>query len=520
MKIKTSLFLLSAVFIMLIAIIGSMLFFVFSQINKELADSQSVNQIVREVFELNIITDEYLAHHEERMEQQWQLQYSSLSKPLEDLREKELLPEERLILETITTEHKELSSLFLQLQDNFANRQKLTRENRPQSEIDINLDLEERLATQSAMTSQKIKTEAFELSIITEQKIIQVQRRAGLIVLFSIIGFAILSSFISFITIRAITNPIDKLMEAIEIISKGNLRHKADIKTKNEIGQLSRAFDQMTGNLERVTASRDDLNKEITERIKAEEELKNTMDELMAFSYSVSHDLRAPLRSIDGFSQAILEDYDGKLDKQGMHYLRRLRNASQRMGKLIDDLLNLSRVTRGNMEYSKVNLSEMAVQILAELQSSDPEHQVEVRIRKGLTAYGDSRLLRIVLENLLGNAWKFSSKKAKAIIEFGVDTAKGGRVFYVRDNGAGFDMEYSTKMFNPFQRLHAEQEFPGTGIGLASVLRIIRRHEGKVWAEGKVGKGATVYFTLLTTGIHKQKAKTERLSKVSTTKKI
>jgi signal transduction histidine kinase len=218
--------------------------------------------------------------------------------------------------------------------------------------------------------------------------------------------------------------------------------------------------------------------------------------ELEAFSYSVSHDLRAPLRAIDGFSLALLNNYQGLLDDKGGDYLRRVRGATQRMAQLIDDLLKLSRLTRGELNIGKVNLSALAQGVAVELQKSQPDRQVSVRIATGLTAMCDPHLLRVVLENLLGNAWKFTGRKEGATIEFGVAEAGGASAFFVRDNGAGFDMTYADKLFVTFQRLHLEKEYPGTGIGLSLVQRIIRRHGGNVWAEGKVGQGATFYFTL------------------------
>ena len=225
-------------------------------------------------------------------------------------------------------------------------------------------------------------------------------------------------------------------------------------------------------------------------------ELEATNKELEAFSYSVSHDLRAPLRAIDGFSQAVLEDYGQNLDKQGKDYLDRVRDGSQRMAQLIDDMLNLSRVTRSEMKRETVDLSGVVRSIATELQKTQPERQVEFVVAEGLTASGDVRLLRVALQNLLTNAWKFTGKHSKAKIQFGVIANNGKPAYFVRDDGAGFDMAYANKLFGAFQRLHAMTEFKGTGIGLATVQRVIHRHGGRVWAEGKVEQGATFYFTL------------------------
>lgn len=241
-----------------------------------------------------------------------------------------------------------------------------------------------------------------------------------------------------------------------------------------------------------------ELNETLERRVqKRTAQLEATNKELEAFSYSVSHDLRAPLRGIDGFSQALLDRYNDQLDDKGKHYLQRIRAGTQRMGELIDDLLKLSRVTRSEMHRTTVDLSAIAGEIARELNSTQPERQVEFAIASGLMADGDARLLRIVLENLLNNAWKFTSSRIEARIELGVILQPQAKpTYFVRDNGAGFDMAYAKKLFGAFQRLHPSTQFPGTGIGLATVQRIIHRHGGQVWAEGVVDRGATFYFTL------------------------
>ncbi|MBV9625213.1 MAG: PAS domain S-box protein [Acidobacteria bacterium] len=232
------------------------------------------------------------------------------------------------------------------------------------------------------------------------------------------------------------------------------------------------------------------LNREMAAR---NAELLASNKELESFSYSVSHDLRAPLRAIDGFSLALLEDYDSLLPADGKAYLARVRAAASSMGRLIDDLLNLARTARQELNRERVDLSELASDILVEMRSTNPERRVTVAIASGLVAFGDSKLLRLMLENLLSNAWKFTCRQPEAHIEFGM---KEEGVYFVRDNGVGFDMQYANKLFGAFQRLHDSAEYPGSGVGLASVERIIHRHGGHVWAESTVGNGATFYFCL------------------------
>lgn len=240
------------------------------------------------------------------------------------------------------------------------------------------------------------------------------------------------------------------------------------------------------------------LNAELESRVeKRTHELTEANQELESFAYSISHDLRAPLRGIDGFSRLLEEEYGERLDESGREYLGRVRRAAQRMGTLIDDLLELSRVARQEMQRRPVNLSALAEEILAGLADTAPERRVLLRIEPDCRTEGDPQLLRVLLENLLGNAWKYSGKVTTPVIEFGIaKVGASGTAFFVRDNGAGFDMTYADKLFAPFQRLHSPNEFEGSGIGLASAARVVRRHGGRIWAEAAPGKGACFHFTL------------------------
>ncbi|GGJ18211.1 sensor histidine kinase [Deinococcus roseus] len=242
-----------------------------------------------------------------------------------------------------------------------------------------------------------------------------------------------------------------------------------------------------------------ELNRDVIQKA---QELEFINRELEAFAFSVSHDLRAPLRSLNGFSQALLEDYHDQLDETGQDYLERIKKGSDRMARLIDDILHLSRISRTEMRHQKVNLSQLAESVLEDLQFAEPERNVQVDIEPNMATIGDPTLLRVVLQNLLGNSWKFTSRTAHPKIQFGrmpgTEAAEEPRpeVFFVQDNGAGFSMDNLDRLFGVFQRLHSNAEFEGTGVGLASVQRVIHRHGGKVWAQGEVGKGATFFFTI------------------------
>jgi len=334
------------------------------------------------------------------------------------------------------------------------------------------------------------------------------------------LGFSLLAAFVLATVLQGgISQPILALAETAKTVSaRQDYSVRAPKLGEDELGTLTDSFNQMLGHIEdqdrALRESQEELQHHVTgleqrvaERTQELEARNETLrrnaaellaanQELDAFAYSVSHDLRAPLRSIDGFSQIVLEDYAAHLDDAGRDALQRVRAATQRMGSLIDDLLKLARVTRAEMRTEAVNLSDIAQDITAELERTTPDRHVEFEITPGLRARGDPRLVRVALENLLRNSWKYTAKQPRARVEFGSMDENGERVFLIRDNGAGFDMKYMDKLFGVFQRLHSAAEFEGTGVGLATVRRIITRHGGRIWAEGAVDRGATFYFTL------------------------
>ena len=320
----------------------------------------------------------------------------------------------------------------------------------------------------------------------------------GLIVAVVLTRALVASQLVSRVSRRAIAVPLTELAALARRFSAEQdysvrARHAGTGELRMLTGAFNEMLDQIQARDRSLQESRDQLEQRVRERTAA---LDASNQELEAFSYSVSHDLRSPLRSIDGFSQALLEDMEGRLDANAAGHLARIRAASQRMASLIDDLLSLSRITRTDLTMKRVDLSAMARAICEELAAAQPGRKVIVAVEDGLAAMADPRLTRQVLENLIGNAWKFTSKRSDARVEFGSVAGADGPVFVVRDNGAGFDPAYADRLFGVFQRLHAMTDFPGTGVGLAIVERIVKRHGGRVWAESAVGQGASFYFTL------------------------
>ncbi len=285
---------------------------------------------------------------------------------------------------------------------------------------------------------------------------------------------------------RGLVRSVASLTDGFDRFGRGDFARPIQSTSDDELGDLAKRANEMAASLDRLDKARK----------KAEDALHLSNRELEAFSYSVAHDLRTPLRGINGFSQALVEDYGGKLDDVARQHLDRIAAGAVRMGLLIDALLGLSRVTRATFRREPVDLSKLAEAVINQLRAAQPDRSVDFAAEAEVTAAGDAPLLRALLDNLLGNAWKFTSAKPSGRITFGAEEKAGETVYFVADNGAGFDMVYAEKLFAPFQRLHSDREFAGTGIGLATAQRIVHRHGGRIWAEGAVGHGATFRFTL------------------------
>ena len=329
------------------------------------------------------------------------------------------------------------------------------------------------------------------------EKIVEQERYLfGVIVSFLVVLLLVAASIIIFFR-RNIILPINSLLLATKKIASGDFQHSIKVDYEDEFGELATEFNIMSESLFNAKHALATLNTELEERVvKRTFELQIVNKELEAFAYSIAHDLSSPLRGVDGFSQILLDEYKDIIDEDGRHYLSQIRQASLRMGNIIQALLQLSKISRDDLSINEVNLSKTSEKIVSTFHLSEPDRNVKVSIQSDLIVQADEKLILLLLENLLANAWKYTSNKADAEICIGEDMHDGKRVFFVKDNGCGFDMQYVDKIFLPFHRLHDVSEFSGSGVGLATAIRIIMRHQGQIWAESEINKGTTIFFTL------------------------
>ena len=307
----------------------------------------------------------------------------------------------------------------------------------------------------------------------------------------------LIAVLIGFITLQKVLRSLQQLTFDSQRFARGDYTHKPHFSPYSEINNLINSFKTMSEavkNRENELKNHRDHLEEIVKRRTAE--LESANKDLESFNYSISHDLRAPLRAMEGFSKVLSEDYSNKLDEDGIDYLNRIIGASQKMSDLVNNILKLSRITRQEINIKRFNLSNMIRKISIDLMDSEKDRNIEFIIAENINVYGDESLIEIAMQNILSNAVKYTSKVKEAIIEFGVKKIKGIKTFYIKDNGAGFDMSYKDDLFIPFKRLHSNNDFSGTGVGLSIVNRIILKHGGNIWAESKKGEGAAFYFAL------------------------
>jgi len=460
-----------------IALLAAMIWWANAEVEDADGERRRTAEIARALNDLRLVSFEYILHRPERAHAQEREVASRLDRllathPFSDAEPKEILADLR-------ERSAETQRIFDELLASPAGTDGAA------ADRDATRRFEAQLSRQLLILQQESLVDAFRLIDFSTARISEAQRRVVIVFLAGLALIAVTTGGAAWLIHRGVLAPIRRLEQATREVAAGNWNYKLDIGGDDEIGEMSRNFDAMTNT----------LRSSFVQIERSNQELAALNKEIEAFSYSVSHDLRAPLRSMDGFSLALLEDYGDKLDDDARDSLHRIRAASQRMGRLIDELLGLSRVTRAELLVRSVNLSAIAREIAEGLQQQQPGRLVQWEIDEDVTVQADKPLMQIAMQNLLENAWKFTAKTDQPVIRVGRVEHNGQQACFVSDNGVGFDMAYADRLFGAFQRLHHESEFPGTGIGLAIVQRIVRRHEGKIWAQAQPGRGATFFFT-------------------------
>ena len=501
MKIRTRLRVVTAasaalVVIMVLLVYWSQQRLVLANKAKNLADD-----IVSSVFERNTLRNDYLNNDNQRAKDQWFLKQNQLSDLLKSAPANLVSISDREIFTDIQKKIEGSSALFQLILNN---RESSGTGVPPTFEA---IEIENRLVAQLLLKFLDTIADARKLQEASNVLIASTQRTAAWVSLSIIVSAALFMIAVSWTIGRIISKGIESLQQGAEAIGAGNLHHTIPYSTGDEFASVAVAFNTMSGKLaeshaaleqdivarKRAANEIDGLNQELNHTVS---QLQGANQELEAFAYSVSHDLRAPLRAMGGFSEALMEDFGAKLEPEAFDYLNEIVIGSRHMGQLIDGLLTLSRSTRGEMRHDKVDLCLMADRIRKELERAEPDRRVEWRIDSALGAEGDARMIEAVMRNLLGNAWKYTTGVAEPIICVYCEQEGSERFYCVADNGAGFEMVHAEKLFQPFQRLHRQDEFPGIGIGLATAQRIVHRHGGTIHGTGVPHQGATFMFSL------------------------
>ncbi len=491
MKVRTSLFLLSTIFVIIIVVLGYVMFNTSKLVNSEVRESESATQIIKDIFELNIVTYEYLTYHEERMHQQWLIKYDSLGKSLDWMRTGESHAEHLSILESITSDYESLGNFFSLLQENLIKREKLIEENKPQAEIDLSLSSEKRLSSQTLLRSQRMASEAFIFSALMEQKIAQVQQRTNSIALFSMISFIVLSFSISFFTSKAIIGPLNELVKSAEIIGKGDLKHRVGIETRNEIGELAKAFNQMTEMREQA----EETLREYSERLELmveerTQELRDAQGELISqerkatlgqIAGGMAHELRHPLGVISN-SIYYLQTVFSEADEATNEYMDVICSEITKANKLISDLLDFSHLRAPERE--EIMVTELIEQVL---EVQPPPQSVKVSI----VIPDDTPVLEVdpgqisqVLVYLVENAYQAMPEGGALTI--GAERHDGRIILSIQDTGCGISEENMKKLFDP---LFSTKE-RGLGLGLAISKSILEVNGGSIEVESEEGEGS------------------------------
>lgn len=476
MKIGTKERLFTGVTLVVIGLLGATIWWANEEINSTNRHRRQVSDIARAVSELRLASFEYRLYHHDRARQQWLAASDRLDHAIANVRI--LDPAQQQILADMRERRRNAKRLFAELTAVAAG-----------SDSDASRDAtaqrhETQIFSQLIGYQQANLVGAFRLIDIATRRIDAAQQRALIVILTGLSLLATMKIGSSWLINRDLIGPVVQLQQVTKKVAAGDWSHSLGIRRTDEIGELSKNFDSMTNALRESFSQIEHNNRS----------LAALNEELNAFSYSVSHDLRGPLRSMDGFALALIEDHGDKLDDEGKDALERIRAASQRMGDLIDDLLRLSKVTRAELKVKRLDLGVIARAIADHIDRERIGRPVEWVIDTGLNLRADPGLMQIAMQNLLWNAAKFTGKTERPVIRIGVLERDVNPVYFIADNGVGFDMAHADHLFEAFQRLHDIGEFPGTGIGLAIVRRIIRRHGGDIWVEAKEGEGATFFF--------------------------
>ena len=472
MKIRTKATFAAAMMLGTMVLIGASIGWADAQVRAAVAQRRHSADIASALNNMRMVTFEYLLNRRDRARLQERIVWSRL---------------ERLFANPVALDGaaaKVLASLRSQGEDSHRLFSEVEEASGAGPADEVQRRFEAQLSSRILILQQNSLVQAEQLIHDAETRIDEAQRRVVAVTGLGLLAMALLTAAAAWLFRRDVLRPIARLELATREVAAGNWSFELDVGSADELGDVARHFDAMT------RALRDSFDRlQVSNR-----DLVVLNKELESFSYSVSHDLRSPLRSMDGFSLALLEDYGDRLDEEARDSLQRIRAASQRMGRLIDELLGLARVTRAELRLQDVDLSAMADEILSTLAKSEPGRRVRWEIEPGIRVRGDRELVAIALQNLLANAWKFTSKVDEAVIRVGTREEGGEQVCFVSDNGAGFDMAYAARLFGAFQRLHHERDFPGTGVGLATVQRVMHRHGWSLGAHAALGQGATFYF--------------------------
>jgi signal transduction histidine kinase len=501
MKIMTHLQIVAAASTALVVIMALLFYWTQNRLATANKSKNLADEIVSSVFERNTMKNDYLSNSNQRTKDKWFSKQNQIINLLKKPPSNLVSIGGRQTFDDIHNSLEKSSAVFQQIVDN---RESLGNGQRPQAQT---IEIEHNLVEQLLLNFLDTIANAHRLQVASNVLIVSTQRTAAWVSISFIISVALFMIIVAWSLNHIFSKGIESLRQGVAAIGDGNFHYLIPLRGEDEFAEVAGVFNTMSKNLMESRASLEleiDKRKRATDRIeqlnlelnKTVSQLQGANQELEAFSYSVSHDLRAPLRAMSGFSEALMEDYGDRLEGEARTYLDEIVIGSRNMGQLIDGLLTLSRSTRGELRRDRVNLSVMADRIRGELEQTEPERRVEWQIESGMSALGDERMIEVVMRNLLGNAWKYTSGRAEPVIRFYAELDNDNRFFCVADNGAGFNMAHAEKLFQAFQRLHRQEEFPGIGIGLATAQRIVHRHGGTIHGYGEPGKGAVFKFSL------------------------